>query len=203
MHKGQAPIKCLNVLLCTLSMSHCIPSWMTTARMRSCTLATASVFYVRSGTLACSPWLTRPVGILRSASVSWNRFSPLWQGVQESKSPRIPRSSSSVACPQGQGVQGPSGRTPIIDDPVWRPGDWRCDACGNWNYASRTQCHSKHRQRSYLKTGDRACPDCNNHTCASRECCDAHRCKAPRRYVLEGQGFPGPERKRVMGLGPH
>ena len=71
---------------CCLSfpMSHCRPSWICTARMPSCTLATATMFYVRSRSLACGPWLTRPVGIQRS-SVSWKR-----SGVKVSRGPGVP-----------------------------------------------------------------------------------------------------------------
>ena len=88
-------------------------------------------------------------------------------------------SSSSSGCLQGQCVQGSSGPAPSVEDHVWRPGDWRCDECGNWNYASHAQCHFKHCRRSYVKPGDWTCPARGDHKFASREFCNAHKSRAP------------------------
>ena len=96
------------------------------------------------------------------------------------KMPGAPPLMKDSGCLQGQGVQGSSGPTPAVEDHVWRPGDWRCDECGNWNYASRTQRHFKHCRRSYVKPGDWTCPACGNHNSASREFCNAHTCRGPR-----------------------
>merc|ERR1719199_1990152 len=67
-----------------------------------------------------------------------------------------------------------------------RPGDWKCYACGNNNYASRTVCNKPgcgvpkeaFIAKSGLRAGDWLCPACANHNFSGKTNCKM--CGAPR-----------------------
>ena len=67
---------------------------MTTARMPSCTLAAASVFYVRSGSLACGHFFDKACG---DAEVRQRILEPMCAVV--SRSPRVHESKSPAVEP--------------------------------------------------------------------------------------------------------
>jgi len=67
-----------------------------------------------------------------------------------------------------------------------RPGDWKCHACGNNNYASRTTCNKKECGiaknvfigKGGMRPGDWLCPMCENHNYADKVACK--KCEHPR-----------------------
>ena len=81
---------------------------------------------------------------------------------------------------RSSGASSSSGPTPWTEGHELKPGDWRCPACGNWNYAWRTQCNFRHCRLSYWKRGDWTCPACGNHNYASRDFCNGRKCGAPK-----------------------
>ena len=62
----------------------------------------------------------------------------------------------------------------------WKPGDWQCPHCGNWNDASRPRCNFSNCPAAVWKRGDWECTACGNHNYASREFCGMQKCGAPR-----------------------
>jgi len=71
-----------------------------------------------------------------------------------------------------------------------RPGDWKCHACGNNNYASRVACNKKECgvpksvfvAKSGMRPGDWVCLMCENHNYATNVACK--KCSAPKGNAL-------------------
>lgn len=66
-----------------------------------------------------------------------------------------------------------------------REGDWTCHACGNNNYASRTEACNRcglpktvYVSKSGMRPGDWICPSCHNHNWADRTSC--MKCQTPK-----------------------
>jgi len=65
-----------------------------------------------------------------------------------------------------------------------RPGDWKCFACDNVNYASREQCNkcqvskSTYIAKTGVRPGDWLCSMCQNHNYADKMACQ--KCNAPK-----------------------
>ena len=91
----------------------------------------------------------------------------------EKRKAKMARSSSSSSSNEGQGVVGSSYE--------WRPGDWQCKICNNWNKNCRAQCHFAACPGATWKPGDWTCTVCGNHNWASREVCAMRKCGARRR----------------------
>lgn len=94
--------------------------------------------------------------------------------------PEKPASSGSSSSLQGRGVEGSAGPQPSFSTYKYKPGDWQCYGCGNWNYAYRQQCNFRHCPRAYWKRGDWTCDVCGNHNYASRTQCAIRTCQAPK-----------------------
>ena len=89
-------------------------------------------------------------------------------------------SSGSSSSLQGRGVEGSAGPQPSLGTYRYKPGDWQCYGCGNWNYSYRQQCNFRHCPRAYWKRGDWTCDVCGNHNYASRTQCAIRTCEAPK-----------------------
>jgi len=59
-----------------------------------------------------------------------------------------------------------------------KEGDWMCPACGNHNFASRTNCNKCQALRPGYKHGDWTCQNCRAHNFASRTSC--LKCSSPK-----------------------
>ena len=104
----------------------------------------------------------------------------------------IPSSSasSSTAGPQEAGPQEPAGPArsqdvevsagPTVGNYRYKPGDWQCPECGNWNFSGRQWCNFNKCSQAFWKRGDWTCAACGNHNFASRTTCAMRRCQAPR-----------------------
>ena len=95
------------------------------------------------------------------------------QEAMEKREAKMAKSSGSSSSSEGPSVVGSRYE--------WRPGDWQCPLCRNWNKEYRAQCHFRACPGAIWKPGDWKCTVCGNHNWASREFCALRKCGAPRR----------------------
>ena len=97
-----------------------------------------------------------------------------------SRSQEVERPQGSAGSSPGQDVKVSATPQPTVGNYRFKPGDWQCRACGNWNYSSRWTCNFNACSHAYWKRGDWTCAECGNHNYASRTHCAMRRCQAPK-----------------------
>ena len=97
--------------------------------------------------------------------------------------------ANSSTASRGRGVETPQRSAgssqapqPIVGNYRYKPGDWQCPECGNWNYSGRQTCNFNNCPLAYWKRGDWECIVCGNHNYASRTTCNKRSCQAPKPY---------------------
>ena len=120
--------------------------------------------------LPCPPSIPPPGAAPPSAAAHGNKRL---QVAMEKREAKMARSSGSSSSSEGPGVVGSRYQ--------WRPGDWQCPLCRNWNKEYRAQCHFRACPGATWKPGDWRCTVCGNHNWASRDVCAMRKCGAPRR----------------------